>query len=300
MIYRFNEPKFLPQLFHSAVDVLRGLKQIVNHHRVIARKKRYCRDWRSSKANSTDDVTICLTNCNNRFPLELTLRSLIATNDLSSRQVLVADNESTDGSLEMLNRLSERYPIKVLTGRRQPQHAWYDEFDRIVSTKYWIGIHEDLLFLGHDWIGDMIRFMDANPNAILLGGEAFPAQDSVIEPVSDSVVDMQESLSTWIFCVKTGIHKQAKTSFAYHKRWDVERNRYALYDLGGKLIEDIRTAGWEFHCMPTVFMNKWHHLANITWSFKHKMSPGMKLFKSHQIRDAERRAKKLRKEQEPA
>lgn len=98
-------------------------------------------------------------------------------------RVVVADNGSTDGSVEWLNSMTDRIPLEVLRGPR-PQSEWYDLMFREIDTDYWVALHEDLIFTGRDWLGDLIAKMEADPELQLLEGEYFPPNLGMAEPVS--------------------------------------------------------------------------------------------------------------------
>jgi glycosyltransferase involved in cell wall biosynthesis len=240
-------------------------------------------------------VTVLITSANQRGPLEVTLRTLRATAGYENYEVWVADHGSTDGTVEFLDRLvQEGWPLRVIQhGERRPQHEWYDFMLRNAQTPYWVGLHEDLIFFAKGWLADLIAFMETHPDIDLLGGEEFPPQPGYVEPVSQAVVDLEESLSTWVFCVRTALRERIESSFAYHDEWDEERQRKLLYDQGGKLIADLKSAGFGFASMPPWFTWKFHHVGNLSWTFDHAARGVWHAFKRYQIRDARRRARRL-------
>lgn len=280
------------------LELVRTARLVAGHHGRILQKKLRAGGL-PSYAEAVPDpapaVTVLVTNMNNRAPLELTLRTLFAHTQYPNLEVWVADNDSTDGSVEMVEALQEDYPIRLIRGPARPQHEWYDHLFENATTPYWVGIHEDIVFLGDDWLADLIGFMEAEPETYMLGGEHFPDAEGVGEPVSGEVVDIRESLSTWIFCVRSDLRDRVDTSFAFYKYWNETRRRTIAYDQGGKLIEDMRAEGIRFACMPPWYLGKWHHLANISWVFQHDASPSRLAFKRHQIWDAERRARAARR-----
>jgi len=241
-------------------------------------------------------VTIFITNLNNRFPLELTLRSLAERTTYPNYQIWVADNGSTDGSLELLQSLKDAgWPLHIIDhGEARPQHEWYDFMAEEVPTKYWVGLHEDMILTGDGWLEDLVAYMEAHPDLLLLGGDPFPPRPGIREPVSGELVDGREALSTWIFCARHTLRDHVGTSFAYHKYWDEERERTQLYDQGGKLIEDLRANNLGFTCMPTWFQDKFYHLGSLTWGFNYEMEEARRLFKNYQIAYTRRAVHKRR------
>ena len=240
---------------------------------------------------ATPSVTLLITNINNRLLLELTLRSLVQKTKYPNYHIVVADNGSTDGSIELVRGLiQDGWPIRLIEhGQPRPQHEWYDHMARTATTPYWVGLHEDMMFIGTDWLIDLIRYMETHPDVYLLGGEYFPPRPGYVEPVSQETVDLQESLSTWIFCARTALRTHVDTSFAFYKYWDEDRNRTVCYDQGGKLMADLRARGLSVAHMPAAYGLKYHHIANISWAFKLHMREDVRRFKKYQLADVKRR-----------
>ena len=287
----------------SFPDRLRAARRIARYHLRVAAKQAAALAApppAARPAGAAPAVTVLVTNSNNLAPLELTLRTALMHTGYPRLEVAVADNGSTDGSLELIDRLSAVHPVRLLNGPAREQHLWYDYALAHVETPYWVGIHEDLLFVAPDWLDDLIAFMEARPDVDLLCGDAFPVSRGYVEPVGGQTVDLEDALSTWIFCVRTSLRGRIGTSFEYHSEWDEARGRTVLYDLGGKLMADMREAGLGVATMPVAWRRKWHHLANLTWAFRTEMPPAVRAFKTHQLRDVDRRLQRLGSIPDPA
>ena len=247
--------------------------------------------------DSPPPVTIFITNINNRSPLELTLRSLTRHTQYPNYQIVVADNGSTDGSVELVRKLIDRgWPIRLIENSEPcPQHEWYDRMSYEVETPYWVGLHEDMMLIGDHWLEDLIAYMESHPDVYLLGGEYFPPREGYVEPVSKEVVDLRESLSTWIFCARTSMRDHVDTSFAFTKHWSDAKERTICYDQGGKLMADLRARGLGVAHMPDSYKLKYQHVSNISWAFKHDMPDHVRWFKTYQLADVRRRAQAARR-----
>ncbi len=282
----------------SLSDRLRAARLIGQYHAEVAAKRAAAavarRPPRRARGGAPS-VTVLVTNCDNRGPLELTLRTALAHTAYPRFEVVVADNDSTDGSADLVRALGASHPVRLHGGGARAQHLWYDHALATVESDYWVGLHEDLLFLAPDWLDDLVAFMEARPDVDLLAGDAFPPAPGYVEPVRQQVVDLEASLSTWVFCVRTSLRDRIGTSFEYHSRWDAERGRTVLYDQGGKLMADMRAAGLGVATMPAAWGRKWHHLANLTWALRTEMPPPVRAYKHHQLRDVERRLRPLRR-----
>jgi glycosyltransferase involved in cell wall biosynthesis len=249
---------------------------------------------RPARLGRTPKVTIFLTSSNNRFPLELTFRTMLAQTRYRPFRLVVADNGSTDGSVEWLNSLTDRFPLEVLHGPR-PQSEWYDMMFRQTETEYWVALHEDLIFTGRDWLGDLIARMEADPDLQLLEGEYFAPKPGMAEPVSGEVIDLGESLASWLFCVRSSLRDRLPdASFAFYKGPEPSAVEHRhCYDLGGKLLCDMRAAGLKYGWMPRWYRAKWHHVENLSWAREHRGDGLHAQMKRYQRRDIERRVDKL-------
>jgi hypothetical protein len=241
-------------------------------------------------------VTIFITSLNNRYPLQLAVETLARFTTYDNYRIVVLDMASTDGSVEYLRTVSERLPLTVReVGGIRPPHVWYDGMLATCSTEYWIAIHDDIFFLGRDWLRDMLAFMNRNPDVFLLGGDSYPANYGMVEPEAGETIDLEESLPTWIFCARTSLREHLTTSFAFHKVPESKEKygRLRCYDVGGKLIADMRASNLGYATMPRWFTWKWQHIGNLSYWQRLGKDPLYLDFKRHQISDARRRAAKL-------
>ena len=285
-------------MIRSLKNRLLAGRWIATYHLRVLRKqlKNAFTDSPPLFSEDAPSVTIFITSLNNRYPLELTLRTLVEHTSYPNYEIWVGDNGSTDGSVELIESLiNEGWPLRLIEQPEgRPQHEWYDLMAENVQTKYWVGVHEDMMFTGDGWLEDLIHFMETHPDTLLLGGERRYSGVGA-EPVSGEIVEDKENLSTWIFCARENLRNFIGTSFEFHKEWDKEDERYKTYDLGARLIEDMRLKGLNFECMPESYLDKFHHLGSITWSFQDDrvdMSKARRTFKEHQIKDAKRRVQR--------
>ena len=236
-------------------------------------------------------VTVLVTSLNQRDSLEATLRTLRARAGYSNYEIVVADHGSTDGSPELLDRLvSEGWPLRVIQhGRRRPQHEWYDFMLHESEADFWVGVHEDMLFLADGWLSDLVAYMTAHPDVELLGGEFFPPVPDYVEPVEGTVVALQESLSTWVFCARRSLRERVRSSFAYSVHEGAPGEHPRLFDQGGQIIDDLRAGGGGFACMPAWYTRKFLHIGNLSWVFETNTSSVWQAFKRYQVNDASRR-----------
>ena len=286
----------------SPTDRLRAAKLIARFHLDRLRRNVAAPFLPDLKAPDSDGshpaVTVLVTSMNQRPSLEVTLRTLFARAGYAPFEVWVADNGSTDGSGELVADLAAAgWPVRLIQhGERRPQHEWYDYMLANATTPYWVAVHEDMCFTGDGWLRDLVAHLELHRNVDMLGGEYFPPS-TIAEPVNGEIVDLQESLSTWIFAVRTPLREHVSTSFAYYKEWDERKGRTQLFDQGGKLIADMRERGLRFECMPPWYRLKFHHTGNLSWAFDHPMNPSWRALKVHQMESVARHARRLARKQ---
>lgn len=265
-------------------------KSVVRYEGALALKRTsgYAARLRPVKPlKDAPSVTVFVTSTNNCYPLELTLRTLAACTKYPNYRIVVGDNQSTDGTAPLLERLSRELPLTLMTDRKH-ESDWYDQMYRTVESTYWIGLHDDIMFLGRDWLADLITRMEADPELWLLEGQAVPPTPGYIEPVSGSTIDLGEQLSTWIFCARATLRERLpNASFAFHAEEHQRGGRKQCWDVGGKLLRDMTVAGLRHEAMPKSYGRKWHHVGNLSWVEKHDTAPvhkQLKRFQKDQIR----------------
>ncbi len=229
-------------------------------------------------------VTVFVICTNNREPVELTLRSLRATTRYPKCNLVVIDNASTDGSSEFLRDLSENWGFELVQSEKaRAHHEWCDWMFRTASTDYWVHVHDDMFFLASDWLGDMIALLERQPRLYLLGQRTRKIL-GYREPYG-SIIDLDESLVTCLFAVRTSLRDRVTTSFAF---WAGERDpvsgRQRCYDEGGRLLADMSAMGLSFLALPWWHLLKWHHFGSLSWGRQFQQTEEYYEFKEYQVR----------------
>lgn len=236
--------------------------------------------------DSLPQVTLFISSLNTRYPLELTIKSLLKHTSYPNFQLLIADNASVDGSLEYLESLQiANIPIKLIKSNEVKLHSdWLDEVYITVDTPYWIAVDSDLLFFCQDWIVDMIDIMQTNPDIHLLNAEKSAGWVGA-EPVSGEIVEMGEHPSTWLFCVRTDLRDHVDGSFKFENLGkNSKTGRTKAYDTGGMILNIMREKGLGYGYMPSWFFYKYYHFGSMSWGMKSPTANEYSLkFKKHQI-----------------
>ena len=243
-------------------------------------------------------VTLFVINTNNRYPLELTLRSIHKYTSYPNYQIWVADNASDDDSRTFLEKVKDPMGLNVIYGSSQKEHGeWLDYAAEHVETPFWVGIDEDMYFLQDGWLTDMMRIMIDNPDLYLLCGEGSREKwnenhviPNTYEPVSGAKIDKGEYASTWLFCVRTSLRDRVESSFLFHEEGAREETGNMLcYDTSGKIMAEMREKSVKYDYMPSWFKNKFFHFGNMACAFKMDRKNEHFFLKRYQLQDIKRR-----------
>jgi glycosyltransferase involved in cell wall biosynthesis len=268
--------------------------RIAKYHLRLLYKKQKARLLHTSgplPRENQPSVTLFISNMNTRYALELALESAQRWTGYENYRIVIADNASTDGSREYLQNLDSD-KIRVILSDEPRQHAqWLDQMFHEADTDYWFAVDSDMLFLGADWLSDLVRTIEADPGAYFVSGEPKMGSLNQIEPFGKQRVDAGECPCTWLFGVRTALREHVDTSFAYcHDGTNPATGNLMTYDTGGKLLRDAYAKGLRHVIMPQWFQLKWYHFGSLSWSSGDYMDPSYMAFKAFQKQDIERRA----------
>lgn len=241
--------------------------------------------------NSFPEVTIFISSFGTCYPLQLTIESMMRTTRYPNLRLIIGENGSTDGSREYLESIQNKYPISIIPVPEPKMHKdWLNEMYQTVKTPYWFGVDSDMLFLGSDWLTDMVCVMEADPHLYLLAAEEVKASCGVVEPVAHDVIDAGERFSTWLFCMRTSVRDYVQSDFAFAvDHINRDNGRKFCYDVGGKIMADIRDRNLKTAYMPKWFLCKYHHFGSLSWNLEEKAFSDYQKFKLYQIEDIKRR-----------
>ena len=218
------------------------------------------------------DVTIICATRNAADAVRLTFESLRRSEPTGYR-LLVADNGSTDGTLEFLASLDW---VQLFRGDGCQSHgAALDWLTRKVTTRYFLTMDSDVVFLRPGWLADLRRVAQENGAAAV--GE--------LEPGSGAY---RSRLAPYVLLLDTDRIRALGSSFescavirdpAEALRWrrrprtehvdysEVRRYRSAtFYPTGGRLFECINQAGQRWAATPPRTRRKYRHLGHMSWA----------------------------------
>ena len=126
--------------------------------------------------SSTPDVSVVLPTYNRAADLERALDSVLQqTADPREYEVIVVDNNSTDGTAQVLDRLKARYPGRLRTVVERKQGVSHARNAGIAAALAPIlAFFDDDVRVAPDWIETIIRVFRDNPDTEVVGGKVLP------------------------------------------------------------------------------------------------------------------------------
>jgi hypothetical protein len=135
----------------------------------------------------------------------------------------------------------------------------------MVATEYFVVTHDDIHFVGEDWIYDAIAPMLADQSIGCVCGEEFPIRLDTVEPSGDRV-DITFGLSTWMWAARRAAVINQKNDFSFSKRGFGTSGRLEVWDQGGLWLEQMKRSGWRIAIQDTLAFAKWQHFENFDWT----------------------------------
>ena len=126
--------------------------------------------------NATLEVSVVLPTYNRAADLERAVESVLQqTADPRVYEVIVVDNNSTDGTGQVLERLKARYPDQLRTVVERQQGVSYARNAGIATALAPIvAFFDDDVRVAPDWIETIIRVFRESPGTEVIGGKVLP------------------------------------------------------------------------------------------------------------------------------
>lgn len=138
-----------------------------------------------------DKVVVAITTYNLKEYIEQALNSVLSQVTDFDFSIVVADDASTDGTVEILKRYEQKYPDRIkliLSDTNRGSLANSNQiFDRL-ECEYFSFLDGDDFWIGSDRLQKQVDFMDAHPEYSMCGGNSVFVRDG---EVSGLVVNPQ-------------------------------------------------------------------------------------------------------------
>ena len=108
-------------------------------------------------------VSVVILNWNGKEMLKAYLPDVIAHTNMPDVEVVVADNGSTDGSVEMLERVFPQTPLVILE-KNFGFAEGYNMALRDNNAEYFLLLNSDVEIMDDNWLQPMIDYMDGHPD----------------------------------------------------------------------------------------------------------------------------------------
>ena len=114
-------------------------------------------------------MTVSIVNWNTRDELRDCLGSVVAQDGLAGLEVIVVDNASTDGSIDMLREDFAGRVALIANSTNRGFGAAHNQAIELSSGRYVLILNPDSRILHGDVLKRMVAYMDANPDTGVLG-----------------------------------------------------------------------------------------------------------------------------------
>lgn len=125
---------------------------------------------------ATPAISVVLPTYNRAAGLERAVSSVLQqTADARDYEVIVVDNNSTDGTAQVLERLQARYPTQLRTVLERTQGVSHARNAGIAAALAPIvAFFDDDVRVAPDWVETIIRVFRDNPGTEVIGGKVLP------------------------------------------------------------------------------------------------------------------------------
>ena len=146
-------------------------------------------------------LTIIIVNWNNRKILQDCLESIYNTQINYSYEIIVVDNDSEDGSVELIkNKFQE--VILIENNKNYGFAKANNRAIKIAKTDHILLLNNDTIITQNDCFGNMVRFMQKNPGVGVLGCKLLYS-DGTLQSVGGKYTSAWEIFKNQIFFIKT-------------------------------------------------------------------------------------------------
>lgn len=240
--------------------------------------------------NRLPEVTLFISSFNTLHALQVTLGSLEKTNQKRDK-LIIADNQSTDGSLEFLREYAKNRPwVELIENPNLKLHGiWIDEILKKCETKYLFFIDSDILFFGEDLVSQCVAYMESNPDCQIFESEERIGGTNGTNPKTIC----EEAISTWFFCIRTSVREKVKESFLIlyaHEQPEIEGMK-VISDTGAKFLKEMKRQSLKMHIFPWSMRFQFHHFGSLSWLYMVKEENRWVQMKRYQLKDLERLSK---------
>jgi glycosyltransferase involved in cell wall biosynthesis len=181
-------------------------------------------------------------------------------------ELVVGDGGSTDGSLEMLERLQQQgwLELQVAAGGRS-HTAWLDQWLAECPTRYAVFSDSDVEYLRHGWLEQMIDRAQDTGAALVATRIQARGGVSYAHPVTGARRVLAERPEPWLMLIDVAqVRGVVSTSFSYRDEVQADGSKVA-FDTAAAFFRDLQWKGLTFAEMPTEFGRAYHHYGSMSW-----------------------------------
>ena len=109
------------------------------------------------------DLSIIIVSFNTKKILKDCIESVVKTTKKIKYEIIVVDNDSKDGSVELLRKLAKKYPIRIIANKNNAGFGIANnQGAQIAKGKYILFLNSDTI-VKKNVLGEMILWTNKNP-----------------------------------------------------------------------------------------------------------------------------------------
>jgi len=236
-------------------------------------------------------LTIIIVNWNNKKILQDCLESIYSTQNNYSYEIIVVDNNSEDGSAELIKNKFQKV-ILIENNKNYGFAKANNQAIKITKTDYILLLNNDTVIKQNDCFGNMVRFMKKKPKVGVLGCKLVYS-DGTLQSVGGKYTSAWEIFKSQVLFIKTFKRlKKNKERDSIFKKIDCVSGaclltRREVFDKVGMLKEDYfmygediefcyraNKAGWEVGVLSDISVIHLHSKStekNLTETLYHSI-----------------------------
>lgn len=209
-------------------------------------------------------VTVYIASADTAVSTELAVRTVIARAGMM-HGLVVGDSGSTDGSVEMLQRLRARGWLQLdLVRERRHHFEWLDLWLATCPTQWAVFVDSDVEFRRNGWLRELLDV--GRQGYALVCGEMLAAVPHSIEPVGHREVYLAPRPAPWLLLIDCHRVRGLGVSFGFVAEPSDERPEGLIaYDTGAKLFASMLAVSMPWIQMPPSYQKVYAHYGNMSW-----------------------------------
>jgi hypothetical protein len=153
--------------------------------------------------------------------------------------------------------------LQVAPGGRK--HAdWLDMWLAECATPWALFVDSDIEFLDSGWLSETLAVANTSRSPLVCE-HLSPSDADYVSPINGVHLSLAARPSPWFLLLDADVGRQTKVSFAGTQLPDPTTGDMISYDVGGRLLHELRDRGHEAVQVPASIADKLVHYGGLSW-----------------------------------